>query len=154
MDKEFPINRIAGYFGPLFGDKYVHALLSEFTDTAIAFTEEAELSPDDEPFSLEKVMSRLVFLMLQEATHDGATQIILEPRRDGVAVLFKFKDGRVVERDSLPKRIHPDILRRLRQLFSDGSEFRLEGQPACDVAFHETEFGQAAVLTIRYRCED
>jgi type IV pilus assembly protein PilB len=90
----------------------VDSLLTEFTDTAIDFTETESASSqmgaeDDAP------VIKLMNLMIMEAVNLRASDIHVEPFADRVRVRYRV-DGVLVERDSPPKRLHPPMLARIK----------------------------------------
>jgi hypothetical protein len=95
----------------------VDSCLMEFTDTAIDFTEtaaagrgdEADIDHDDAP------VPRLVRLVLQEAVAMRASEIRIEPAGDRVRVHYVI-EGRVVDRDSVPLRLHKAFVARIAVL--------------------------------------
>src|SRR5205085_2123788 len=83
----------------------VDSMLSEFTDTAIDFTETASAAAaaaaaedNDAP------VIKLCNLMIQEAIGLRASDIHIEPFADRVRIRYRI-DGMLVERDSPPRRL-------------------------------------------------
>src|SRR5262249_39331552 len=90
----------------------VDSMLSEFTDTAIDFTETertaaAGMEESDAP------VVRLVNLIIQEAVSLRASDIHVEPFADRVRVRYRI-DGVLVERDSPARRLLAPLLSRLK----------------------------------------
>lgn len=107
------INR---YYGQVEGES-ADSMLQEFTDTAIDFTE----TTDDSGGMNEGVdensapVVRLVHLMIGEAVQLRASDIHVEPFEDRVRIRYRI-DGRLVERDSPPRRLLSAILSRIKIL--------------------------------------
>src|SRR5207247_11445273 len=82
----------------------VESMLSEFTDTAIDFSESAlaaAAAAQDESYA---PVVKLVNLIIQEAINLRASDIHIEPFADRVRVRYRI-DGVLVERDSPPRRL-------------------------------------------------
>jgi type IV pilus assembly protein PilB len=92
----------------------VDSLLSEFTDTAIDFTETESTrnAQQDEGDNAAPVV-RLCNLVIQEAVKLRASDIHIEPFADRVRVRYRI-DGILQERDSPPRRLLAPILSRLK----------------------------------------
>ncbi len=92
----------------------VDSLLSEFTDTAIDFTETESTrnAAQDEGDNAAPVV-RLCNLVIQEAVKLRASDIHIEPFADRVRVRYRI-DGVLQERDSPPRRLLAPILSRLK----------------------------------------
>jgi Ca-activated chloride channel family protein len=93
----------------------VDSCLQEFTDTAIDFT---EMESADEAMGLDAASSpvvRLVDLIFKEAIQMRATEIHIEPQSDRFLVRYLI-NGRLVERDSPPRRLLQALVSRLRIL--------------------------------------
>ncbi len=106
------INR---YYGQFDGES-ADSMLQEFTDTAIDFTETEDSSDSfDEDEGDTGPIVRLVHLMISEAVQLRASDIHVEPFEDRVRIRYRI-DGRLVERDSPPRRLLGAILSRIKIL--------------------------------------
>jgi type IV pilus assembly protein PilB len=108
------INR---YYGQMEGES-ADSMLQEFTDTAIDFTEtETEATGDEDEVVDESSapVVRLVHLMIQEAVQLRASDIHIEPFEDRVRIRYRI-DGRMIERDSPPRRLLAAIISRVKIL--------------------------------------
>ena len=96
----------------------VDSMLQEFTETAIDFTQteiqEAETSGagsgDDDGGS---PIIRLVNLVVSEALNMRASDIHIEPFADRIRIRYRI-DGKLIERDSPPKRLLGSIISRIK----------------------------------------
>ena len=106
------INR---YYGQFDGES-ADSMLQEFTDTAIDFTE-TEDSADgfDDADGSDGPIVRLVHLMISEAVQLRASDVHVEPFEDRIRIRYRI-DGRLVERDSPPRRLLGAILSRIKIL--------------------------------------
>ena len=106
------INR---YYGQFDGES-ADSMLQEFTDTAIDFTETEDAGDgfDDDDDSNGPIV-RLVHLMISEAVQLRASDIHVEPFEDRIRIRYRI-DGRLVERDSPPRRLLGAILSRIKIL--------------------------------------
>src|SRR5207249_12185059 len=101
----------------------VDSMLSEFTDTAIDFTETETTSGTSFEESDAPVI-KLVNLIIQEAVGLRASDIHIEPFVDRVRVRYRI-DGVLVERDSPPRRLLAPMVSRIKIMGSiDISEKR------------------------------
>jgi type IV pilus assembly protein PilB len=92
----------------------VDSLLSEFTDTAIDFTEtETTRTAQQDDGDNAAPVVRLCNLVIQEAVKLRASDIHIEPFADRVRVRYRI-DGMLQERDSPPRRLLAPILSRLK----------------------------------------
>lgn len=92
----------------------VDSLLSEFTDTAIDFTEtESTRNAQQDDGDNAAPVVRLCNLVIQEAVKLRASDIHIEPFADRVRVRYRI-DGVLQERDSPPRRLLAPILSRLK----------------------------------------
>src|SRR5206468_7058379 len=82
----------------------VDSMLSEFTDTAIDFTETEALAGGTSFEDSDAPVVKLVNLIIQEAVSLRASDIHIEPFVDRVRVRYRI-DGVLVERDSPPRRL-------------------------------------------------
>ena len=93
------------------------SLLQDFTDTAIDFTEtaieQAAASAAEETSDAPVV--RLCNLIITEAVQLRASDIHIEPFENKVRIRYRI-DGRLVERDSPPRRLLGAILSRIKIL--------------------------------------
>ena len=107
------INR---YYGQIEGES-ADSMLQEFTDTAIDFTETEDETSDeiDDADEHSAPVVRLVHLMISEAVQLRASDIHVEPFEDRVRIRYRI-DGRLVERDSPPRRLLGAILSRIKIL--------------------------------------
>ncbi len=108
------INR---YYGQMEGES-ADSMLQEFTDTAIDFTEtetEAVEDGDEVVDESSAPVVRLVHLMIQEAVQLRASDIHVEPFEEKVRIRYRI-DGRLVERDSPPRRLLAAIISRIKIL--------------------------------------
>src|SRR5207248_7461398 len=94
----------------------VDSMLSEFTDTAIDFTETEATSGTSFEESDAPVV-KLVNLVIQEAVSLRASDIHIEPFADRVRVRYRI-DGVLVERDSPPRRLLAPMLSRIKIMAS------------------------------------
>lgn len=91
----------------------VDSMLQEFTETAIEGTEvegALGLSGSDES---DAPIVRLVSLILTEAVSLRASDIHIEPFEDRIRIRYRI-DGRLVERDSAPRRLLGALMTRLK----------------------------------------
>ncbi len=90
------------------------SMLSEFTDTAIEFTqtESARVSHADAGDSDAPVV-RLCNMMIQEAVAMRASDIHVEPFGDRMRIRYRI-DGLLVERDAIPLRLRAAMTSRLK----------------------------------------
>src|SRR5438067_4531941 len=95
----------------------VDSMLSEFTDTAIDFTETEQTAAGQQDDSGEAPVIKLVNLIIQEAVSLRASDIHIEPFADRVRVRYRI-DGVLVERDSPPRRLLAPILSRTKIMAS------------------------------------
>ena len=96
------------------------SMLQEFTDTAIDFTETEEDGVGDQDDVVDETSApivRLVQLMITEAVQLRASDIHVEPFEDRVRIRYRI-DGRLVERDSPPRRLLGALLSRIKILSS------------------------------------
>ncbi len=103
-----------------YGQKFAESadsMLTEFTDTAIDFTDvEDEIKPGDEVVDESSApIVRLVQLMFNEAVQLRASDIHVEPFEDRIRIRYRI-DGVLVERDSPPRRLLGALLSRLKIL--------------------------------------
>ena len=110
------INR---YYGQQEGES-ADTMLQEFTDTAIDFTDTMEqdtmtMAGDETIDETSAPVVRLVQLMISEAVQLRASDIHVEPFEERVRIRYRI-DGRLIERDSPPRRMLGAILSRLKIL--------------------------------------
>jgi type IV pilus assembly protein PilB len=91
----------------------VDSMLSEFTDTAIDFTETANAAAAAAAEDNDAPVIKLCNLMIQEAINLRASDIHIEPFADRVRIRYRI-DGILVERDSPPRRLLAPIVSRLK----------------------------------------
>ncbi len=114
--REAILEAINRYYGQTYVES-ADSMLQEFTDTAVDFTE------TDEGFrGVEEIIDeaaapivRLVHLMISEAVQMRASDIHIEPFEDRVRIRYRI-DGRLMERDALPRRLLGAVLSRIKIL--------------------------------------
>ncbi len=148
------------YYGQTVGES-ADSMLQEFTDTAIDFTEtEGEVADGDEEVDENSApIVRLVHLIISEAVQLRASDIHIEPFEDRIRVRYRI-DGRLVERDSPPRRLLGALLSRLkiiskldiaeRRRCQDGRIKVTVGEKQLDlrVSVIPTNHGQSVVMRI------
>ncbi len=82
----------------------------EIDEAPSSFETEQELSPD-----LEKPVVKVVNIILADAISRGASDIHIEPTENACKVRFRI-DGDLHEILTLPKKIHPSIVSRIKVL--------------------------------------
>jgi type IV pilus assembly protein PilB len=113
--RENILEAINRYYGQIDGES-ADSMLQEFTDTAIDFTETDEGTDDQgDEDSASGPIVRLVQLMINEAVQLRASDIHVEPFEDRIRIRYRI-DGRLVERDSPPRRLLGAILSRIKIL--------------------------------------
>jgi len=115
--RENILEAINRYYGQIDGES-ADSMLQEFTDTAIDFTEtedNSDVTGDDDDSTGPIV--RLVHLMISEAVQLRASDIHIEPFEDRIRIRYRI-DGRLIERDSPPRRLLGAILSRIKILGS------------------------------------
>ncbi|MCA9209960.1 MAG: Flp pilus assembly complex ATPase component TadA, partial [Planctomycetales bacterium] len=113
--RESILEAINKYYGQVEGES-ADSMCSEFTDTAIDFTETEEGSGVGDTDAVDETSApvvRLVQLMIQEAVQLRASDIHVEPFEDRVRIRYRI-DGVLVERDSPPRRLLSAILSRIK----------------------------------------
>ena len=117
--KEAILEAINKYYGGTSQEsESVDSIISEFTDTAIDFSDEGPgagrsgssantLEEGDAP------VIRLVHLIIQEAVVTRASDIHIEPFGDRVRIRYRI-DGVCVERDSAPRRLLGAMVSRIK----------------------------------------
>ena len=137
----------------------VDSMISEFTETAIDFTETE--GPDAKALEDEEAapIVRLVNMIITEAVKLRASDIHVEPFEDRVRIRYRI-DGVLVERDSPPKRLLASIVSRMKIMArmdisekrrpQDGRiKTRIAGKDYdLRVSMLPTAFGQGVVLRI------
>ena len=91
----------------------VDSMLSEFTDTAIDFTETSSAAAAAANEDSDAPVIKLCNLMIQEAISLRASDVHIEPFADRVRIRYRI-DGILVERDSPPRRLLAPIVARLK----------------------------------------
>ena len=142
----------------------VDSMLAEFTETAIDFTQTeiqeaetaAEAAGDEETAS---PIIKLVNLIISEALNMRASDIHIEPFEDRIRIRYRI-DGKLVERDSPPKRLLGSMISRIKIMASmdiaekrrcqDGRIKTRVGPKEIDlrVSIMPTNHGQAVVMRI------
>ncbi|WDI40937.1 GspE/PulE family protein [Bremerella sp. P1] len=117
--RENILEAINRYYGQQEGES-ADTMLQEFTDTAIDFTDTMEqdtmtMAGDETVDETSAPVVRLVQLMINEAVQLRASDIHVEPFEDRVRIRYRI-DGRLIERDSPPRRMLGAILSRLKIL--------------------------------------
>ena len=112
------VESINQHYGSGDGESADSMLTQEFTDTEIDFTEttveqEAALKQDEDESSAPVV--KLVNLIITEAVTLKASDIHIEPFENEIRVRYRI-DGRLVVRDSAPRRLLGAILSRIKIL--------------------------------------
>ncbi len=114
--RESILEAINRYYGQTYVES-ADSMLQEFTDTAIDFTE-----TDDGFRGADEVIDesaapivRLVHLLISEAVQLRASDIHIEPFEDRIRIRYRI-DGRLMERDSPPRRLLGAILSRIKIL--------------------------------------
>jgi len=104
------------YYGQV-GEESADSMLQEFTDTAIDFTETEDDGQRDDDIIDENSapVVRLVHYMISEAVQLRASDIHIEPFEDRVRIRYRI-DGRLVERDSPPRRFLAPVISRIKIL--------------------------------------
>lgn len=148
-------------YGQAIGES-ADAMLQEFTDTAIDFTETVDESmmPGDEDVDESSApIVRLTQLIITEAVQLRASDIHIEPFEDRIRVRYRI-DGVLVERDSPPRRLLGALLSRLkilskldiaeRRRTQDGRIKVTVGEKELDlrVSIIPTNHGQSVVMRI------
>jgi len=113
--REAILEAINKYYGQTYVES-ADSMLQEFTDTAIDFTE------TEDGFGAGEVIDetaapivRLVHLLISEAVQLRASDIHIEPFEDRIRIRYRI-DGRLIERDSPPRRLLGAILSRIKIL--------------------------------------
>ena len=113
--KEAIVDAISRHYGSAGGDT-AKAMLQEFTDTQIDFTETDEEEDDTgSPEDPNSPVVKLVHLIISEAVQSRASDIHIEPFEDRVRIRYRI-DGVLVERNSPPRRMLGAILSRIKIL--------------------------------------
>lgn len=157
-----PLESIQGAINRHYGQtetESVDTMISEFTETAIEFTQtEAEAAVKGEEDDSAPII-RLCNLIITEAMQMRASDIHIEPFEDRVRIRYRI-DGSLIERDSPPKRLLGAILSRFKIMGSmdisekrrpqDGRIKTRMGAKEFDlrVSILPTNHGQAVVMRI------
>ena len=113
--KDAIVDAISRHYGASGGDN-AKAMLQEFTDTQIDFTETDEDEDDTgSPEDPNSPVVKLVHLIISEAVQSRASDIHIEPFEDRVRIRYRI-DGVLVERNSPPRRMLGAILSRIKIL--------------------------------------
>ncbi len=95
----------------------VDSMIAEFTETQIDFTQTeiktAESTTSSDADDGGAPIIRLVNLIISEALTMRTSDIHIEPFQDRVRIRYRI-DGKLVERDSPPKRLLPSIISRIK----------------------------------------
>ncbi|MEX0792310.1 MAG: GspE/PulE family protein [Pirellulaceae bacterium] len=160
--RESILEAINRYYGQQEGES-ADTMLQEFTDTKIEFTDTMEqdtMTVADEVVDENSApVVRLVQLMINEAVQLRASDIHIEPFEEKIRIRYRI-DGRLVERDSPPRRMLGALLSRIKILGAiDIAERRRcqDGRIKADVGTKEidlrvsvipTNHGQSVVMRI------
>ena len=112
--RESLVAAINKYYGQNESDQ-MDSMLSEFTDTAIDFTEEEGHKDDEVVDENSAPIVRLVQLIITEAVKLRASDIHIEPFENRIRVRYRI-DGVLQERDAAPRRLLGAILSRIKIL--------------------------------------
>ena len=114
--REAILEAINRYYGQTMAES-ADQMLTEFTDTAIDFTETVDDGPkgDEEVDEAERPIVRLVHLIISEAVQARASDIHIEPFENRIRVRYRI-DGMLIESDSPPRRLLGAILSRIKIL--------------------------------------
>lgn len=102
----------------LYGTEKMEAEISEAVEAAVPTTKiEEQIKKMDEAEDVirEAPVSRIVSVILEFAVKSRASDIHIEPQEDVLRVRYRI-DGVLRERLSLPRRIHPSIIARIKIL--------------------------------------
>lgn len=102
----------------LYGTEKMEAEISEAVEAAVPTTKiEEQIKKMDEAEDVirEAPVSRIVSVILEFAVKSRASDIHIEPQEDVLRVRYRI-DGVLRERLSLPRRIHPSIIARVKIL--------------------------------------
>ncbi len=137
----------------------VDTMISEFTETAIEFTEtEAKAAVKGDEDDSAPII-RLANMIISEAVRMRASDIHVEPFEDRIRIRYRI-DGSLIERDSPPKRLLSALLSRFKIMGSmdisekrrpqDGRIKTRMGSKEFDlrVSILPTNHGQAVVMRI------
>lgn len=123
---------------------------------------EAETLSEDERLAQEPPVVRLVNLIITQAIRDRASDIHIEPRKDGLHIRYRI-DGILQETIKIPSRLQPPVVTRIkilsgmniaeRRLPQDGHiEVKREGKEIdLRVATYPTTLGEKIVMRLLYR---
>ncbi len=152
------INRYYGHGG----GESVDSMIAEFTETAIDFTQ-TEINTTVKNSGVEDdngaPIIRLVNLIIAEALNMRASDIHIEPFEDRIRIRYRI-DGKLVERDSPPKRLLSAMISRIKIMATmdisekrrcqDGRIKTRVGTKEIDlrVSMMPTAHGQAVVMRI------
>lgn len=155
------LSAINRYYGAGGGES-VDSMIAEFTETAIDFTQ-TEINTTVKNSGVEDdngaPIIRLVNLIIAEALNMRASDIHIEPFADRVRIRYRI-DGKLVERDSPPKRLLGAMISRIKIMASmdisekrrcqDGRIKTRVGTKEIDlrVSLMPTNHGQAVVMRI------
>ncbi|MEZ6126321.1 MAG: ATPase, T2SS/T4P/T4SS family [Planctomycetaceae bacterium] len=157
-----PIESIQGAINRHYGQtetESVDTMISEFTETAIEFTEteaKAAMKGDEDDSA---PIIRLANLIITEAMQMRASDIHIEPFEDRIRIRYRI-DGALIERDSPPKRLLGALLSRFKIMANmdisekrrpqDGRIKTRHGTKEFDlrVSILPTNHGQAVVMRI------
>jgi type IV pilus assembly protein PilB len=158
--REAILEAINRYYGQTIAES-ADQMLTEFTDTAIDFTETVDDGPknDDAIDEASAPIVRLVQLVISEAVMARASDIHIEPFENRIRVRYRI-DGLLIERDSPPRRLLGAILSRIkilakldiaeRRRTQDGRIKVTVGEKELDlrVSIIPTSHGQSIVMRI------
>lgn len=157
-----PLESIQGAINRHYGQtetESVDTMISEFTETAIEFTQtEADAAVKGDEDESAPII-RLCNLIITEAMQMRASDIHVEPFEDRVRIRYRI-DGALIERDSPPKRLLAAMLSRFKIMANmdisekrrpqDGRIKTRMGAKEFDlrVSILPTNHGQAVVMRI------
>jgi type IV pilus assembly protein PilB len=158
--REAILEAINRYYGQTIAES-ADQMLTEFTDTAIDFTETVDDGPktDESVDEASAPIVRLVQLIISEAVQARASDIHIEPFETRIRVRYRI-DGMLIERDSPPRRLLGAILSRIkilakldiaeRRRTQDGRIKVTVGEKELDlrVSIIPTSHGQSIVMRI------
>lgn len=157
------LTAINSHYGRGDSNESVDSMLTEFTETQIDFTQtemkSAESAGSADADEGGAPIIRLVNLIISEALAMRTSDIHIEPFQDRVRIRYRI-DGKLVERDSPPKRLLASIISRIKIMArmdisekrkcQDGRIKTRAGTKEIDlrVSIMPTNHGQAVVMRI------
>ena len=126
-----------------YGEEKMEAEISEAVEAAIPTTKiEEQIGKVEEAEEIirEAPVSRIVSALLEYAIKTKASDIHIEPQEDKTRIRYRI-DGVLHERWSLPRRIHPSVVARVKIL----SRLRLDEHRIPQDGRFKVEVGEARV---------